>query len=144
MKTALVATALMMIAFGAIPARSQTVTYLDAGTVSDALAKGGSLVTAPDLKVSGNHRAGPGEAELHDKETDIFYVVEGNASFVTGGTILGGRQTAPGQTRGTDIRGGLIHRLKQGDVIVVPAGIPHWFKEVSPTIKYLAVKVLKP
>ena len=34
-------------------------------------------------------------------------------------------------------------RLKKGDVVVIPAGIPHWFKEVSPTISYLTVKVIK-
>ncbi len=58
-------------------------------------------VTQPDLVVLGNHRVGAGEVEIHDKETDIFYVIDGSATFVTGGTIVGARTTAPGQIRGT-------------------------------------------
>ena len=44
----------------------------------------------------------------------------------------------------TDVKDGETRRLQKGDVMVIPAGIPHWFKEVSPTINYLTVKVLKP
>jgi mannose-6-phosphate isomerase-like protein (cupin superfamily) len=124
-------------------AQSSSVTYVDAQKVAEALAKGGSLVTASNLLVSGNHRAGPGQVEVHEKETDIFYVVEGDATLVTGGTMTGGRQTGPGQMRGTDVQGGQTQHLKKGDVVVIPAGIPHWFKEVSPTINYLTVKVIK-
>jgi mannose-6-phosphate isomerase-like protein (cupin superfamily) len=125
-------------------AQSPSVTYVDARKVAEALAKGGSLVTASNLTVSGNHRAGPGQVEVHEKETDIFYVVEGDATIVTGGTMVGGRQTGPGQLRGTDVQGGETRHLQKGDVMVIPAGIPHWFKEVSPTINYLTVKVIKP
>jgi len=125
-------------------AQSPSVTYVDAPKVAEALAKGGSLVTASNLSVSGNHRVGPGQVEVHEKETDIFYVVEGDATLVTGGTMTGGRQTGRGQMRGTDVQGGQTQHLKKGDVVVIPAGIPHWFKEVSPTINYLTVKVIKP
>jgi mannose-6-phosphate isomerase-like protein (cupin superfamily) len=125
-------------------AQSPAVTYIDAAKVTEALAKGGSLVTASNLTVSGSHRAVPGQVEVHEKETDILYVVEGDATLVTGGTMTGGRQTGPGQMRGTDVQGGQTLRLKKGDVVVIPAGIPHWFKEVSPTINYLTVKVIKP
>jgi mannose-6-phosphate isomerase-like protein (cupin superfamily) len=125
-------------------AQSPSVTYVDAPKVAEALAKGGPLVTASNLSVSGNHRVGPGQVEVHEKETDIFYVVEGDATLVTGGTMTGGRQTGPGQMRGTDVQGGHTQHLKKGDVVVIPAGIPHWFKEVSPTINYLTVKVIKP
>jgi quercetin dioxygenase-like cupin family protein len=120
------------------------VTYVPHDKVAESLAKSGNLVTAPDLIVLGTHRAGPGQVEVHDKETDVFYVVEGTATLVTGGTMVGGKVTQAGQSRGTDIRGGDTRRLSKGDVIVIPAGIPHWFKEVSPTISYYVVKVLKP
>jgi mannose-6-phosphate isomerase-like protein (cupin superfamily) len=124
-------------------AQSPSVTYVDALKVAEALAKGGSLVAAPNLAVSGNHRAVPGQVEVHEKETDILYVVEGDATFVTGGTMIGGRQTGPGQLRGTDVQGGHSQKLKKGDVVVIPAGIPHWFKEVSPAVNYLTIKVIK-
>ena len=58
--------------------------------------------------------------------------------------MVGGTVTAPGQQRGTDIKGGDAHALVQGDVIVVPAGVPHWFKEVGGSIDYYVVKVIAP
>jgi len=126
-----------------VSAQSPAVTFVGHDKVAEALAKGGGLVTASNLTVSGNHRTGPGQVEVHDKETDILYIMEGQATLVTGGTMVGGRQTAPGQHRGTDVQGGETRRLQKGDVIVIPAGIPHWFKEVSPTVNYFTVKVLK-
>jgi mannose-6-phosphate isomerase-like protein (cupin superfamily) len=120
------------------------VTFVDHDQVADALAKGGMLITAPDLSVRGSHRNGPGEVEVHEKETDVIYVVEGQATFVTGGTIVGSRTASPGQFLGTDIRNGKSQHLTKGDVIVVPAGVPHWFKEVPQAISYYVVKVIKP
>jgi quercetin dioxygenase-like cupin family protein len=103
----------------------------------------GPLVATKDYTVSGIKRTAPGQVEIHDHETDIFYITEGQATLVTGGTIVGGKQTTPGQTRGTDIKGGQTATLKKGDVVTIPAGTPHWFKEVSPSIAYLTVKVIK-
>ena len=104
----------------------------------------GPLVKASDLLVTAVHRAENGRVELHEKETDIFYIVDGEATFVTGGKMVGGKVKSPGQWLGTDILGGQVHHLVKGDVIVIPAGIPHWFKEVPHSVSYFAVKVLKP
>ena len=122
---------------------AQGVTYVEHDKVAAALAKGGPLVSAPDLLVSGSHRDKAGNVEVHDKETDIIYVVDGTATFVTGGTMLGGKVTNPGQHQGSGIQGGEAHHLSKGDVIVVPAGTPHWFKEVPQSVSYYVVKVLK-
>jgi len=108
-----------------LSAAESGVTYVDHEKVTAALAKGGPLVTAQDL-------------------TDVIYVVEGEAAFVTGGTMIGGKVTKAGQSLGTDIKGGDSHHLGKGDVIVVPAGVPHWFKEVPRPVSYYVVKVLKP
>jgi quercetin dioxygenase-like cupin family protein len=110
----------------------------------DQVAKGGTLVTAPNLSILMAHRDAPGMVEVHEKETDTIYVLAGAATFVTGGTMIGGSQTAAGQQRGTDIRGGDAHSLVKGDVVVVPAGVPHWFKEVQGSIDYYVVKVIAP
>ena len=131
-------------AAGAVCLHAAGVTYIGHDKVAEAIGKGGDLVTASDLTVLGSHRAGPGQVEVHDKETDVFYVVEGTATFVTGGAMVGGKVSRPGQWLGTDIKGGETHHLVKGDVIVIPAGTPHWFKEVSPSINYFVVKVLKP
>lgn len=137
--TGFLAAALVMSGAGGAPA----VTYIGHDKVAEALAKGGDLVKAPDLTVLGSHRNAPGQVEVHEKETDVFYVIDGAATFVTGGTMVGGKASGPGQTRGTDIQGGQVHHLTKGDVIVIPAGIPHWFKEVPTSISYYVVKVLK-
>ncbi len=119
-------------------------TFVDHEKVAAALAKGGTLVTAADLLVSGSHRDKAGQVEVHDKETDIIYVIDGTATFVTGGKMIGGKMTKPDQHVGTSVDGGETHHLVKGDVIVVPAGTPHWFKEVPAAISYYVVKVLKP
>ena len=56
-----------------------------------------------------------------EERLEVFYVVEGTATLVTGGTMVGGKVTQAGQSRGTDIRGGDTRRLSKGDVIVIPA-----------------------
>lgn len=138
---------MMLLMIGATSRAAQSppaVTYVDHDKVAAAIAGGGSLATASDLTISMARRTGPGQVEIHDKETDTFYVLEGDATFVTGGTMVGGRVTRPGQQLGSDIQGGETHHLSKGDVIVIPAGTPHWFKEVSQPITYYMVKVIKP
>ena len=148
MKTVWMLTATLAMAAATAVAQSRGVTHVDSEKVAAALSGGGrgivgALVTTKDHTVSGVKRTKPGEVEIHDHETDIFYVTDGDATFVTGGTIVGAKQTAPGQTRGTDLHGGQTVRLKKGDVITIPAGVPHWFKDVSPSISYLTIKVIK-
>jgi mannose-6-phosphate isomerase-like protein (cupin superfamily) len=130
-----------------VVAQSRAVTHVDSEKVAAALAGGrggGSLVATKDFTVSGSHRNTPGQVEVHARETDIFYVTDGEATLVVGGTVVGGKTTGPGQIRGTDITGGQTERLRKGDVVTIPAGTPHWFKELAtPTISYLTVKVLK-
>jgi uncharacterized cupin superfamily protein len=122
---------------------ASNVTYVDHDKVANAINKGGPLVTAPDLIVSGSHRDKAGQVEVHEKETDVIHVIDGEATFVTGGKMIGGKSTKPGQMMGKDIEGGETHHLTKGDVIVVPAGTPHWFKEVPSSVSYYVVKVVK-
>jgi len=120
------------------------VTYVDSSRVATALEKGGALAKGSDFTVSGARRTGPGQVEVHEKETDIFYIVDGEATFVTGGKMINGKQSKPDQWLGESIEGGEVHHLAKGDVITIPAGTPHWFKEVPKSINYYMVKVLKP
>ena len=70
-------------------------------------------------------RSRDGEAEIHENFADVFYVLDGRATLVTGGTVAGARLTKPGETRGTSIEGGARQELRAGDVAHVPAGLPH-------------------
>jgi len=125
-------------------AAETTVEYFDSATVKRAFATGKPLLAGGDgrnFKVMGLRRKGPGEVEVHDTDTDIFYVVEGHATFVTGGTLTGGKHIAADESRGGTLTGGEARHLTQGDVIVIPKGVPHWFKEVPDSIEYFVVKV---
>ena len=126
------------------PAGSADVTYVGHEKVEAALAKGGSIVTAKDLLVLGSHRTEAGHVEMHEKETDVFYIVDGDATFITGGKMVGGKLSKPGQWLGTDIQGGTVHHLSKGDVITIPAGVPHWYKEVPHSVTYFVVKLVRP
>src|SRR5438105_8075884 len=93
-----------------------SVVHVDPEKVAAALAKGGSLVTRPDLLVSGGHREAAGQVEVHDKETDVLYILDGEATFAFGGQMVGGKVTQPGQWLGTDITGGQVRHVAKGDV----------------------------
>ena len=137
--------AALMVASASLAAQQDAqVTYVPADKVAAAFAEGGRFATGPDFNAAVLRRTGAGQSEVHVKETDIFYIVDGEATFVTGGTMVGGKETRPNQLLGTGIDGGQVHQLKKGDFIVIPAGVPHWFKDVPKSINYYMVKVVKP
>jgi glc operon protein GlcG len=119
------------------------VTYFEAKKVADAFANGAVLFNggSTNYMVHASRRDAAGEAEVHAQDTDIIYVQEGSATFVTGGSVIDGKVTAPDEVRGRQIRGGDVRRISPGDVIIVPAGTPHWFKEVPASMTYYVVKV---
>jgi mannose-6-phosphate isomerase-like protein (cupin superfamily) len=115
------------------------VTHVPNSKVIEVMTKGGQIVNDKGLIILANRR-GAGEAEVHDRTNHIFIIVEGEATFVTDGTLVGAKNTAPGQIRATGIDGGQTHQLRKGDVITIPAKTPHWWKEVpTKTIAYYAI-----
>ena len=125
-------------------AQQPAVTYVPADKVAAALKEGTRFAAGSDFIAMGSRRTGPGQVEVHEKETDTIYVLDGEATFITGGTMIGGKISRPNQWVGTSIEGGETHHLKKGDFISIPAGMPHWFKEVPTSINYYVVKVVKP
>jgi mannose-6-phosphate isomerase-like protein (cupin superfamily) len=122
------------------PAAAEAVTYIPAEMVTAAFAKGVPLVETAEYKVHASRRETPGQAEVHTKDTDIIYVLQGGATFVTGGTVVDGKTTAPEEIRGREITGGETRQIAKGDVVIVPAGTPHWFKAVDAPLLYYVVK----
>lgn len=120
------------------------VSFYDAATVNAAFAKGAVLEDASNgenYMVHASRREKPGMVEVHELDTDIIYVLEGTATFVTGGKSVDSKQTAPNEFRGVSIEGGETRNIKKGDVLIVPKGTPHWFKEVGGPLLYYVVKV---
>lgn len=71
------------------------------------------------------HREGDGEAELHETQADLFVVQGGEATLVVGGEVVDAKATAPGEVRGPSIRGGQLRPLGAGDIVHIPAKVPH-------------------
>lgn len=78
-------------------------------------------------------RTRTGESEVHDLWTDEILVRAGSLDLVVGGTLTGKRSfnDLPGEFHGTGLDGGTTYKLAAGDVIRVPAGVPHWMKITS-------------
>ncbi len=117
----------------------------------------------PNLRVvdAGGHNIGVGvlyraegdkqTAALHYKVSEVYHVITGSATFVTGGTLVNAKireagsmevskEDGPGSS-GSAIQGGVTHQLKAGDVIVIPAGTAHWFSKIDGSIAYLVIRV---
>jgi mannose-6-phosphate isomerase-like protein (cupin superfamily) len=87
----------------------------------------------------------------HDLVSEVYHIMDGEADLVTGPDIEG-LETRPSTnnnvrnlngpgSNGTSIRGGVTHHLKAGDVIVIPAGVGHWFTRIDDHIRYLIVRI---
>jgi glc operon protein GlcG len=120
------------------------VSYWDKSKVDEAFSKGSVLFEASDGRnymVHASRREKPGQAEIHTKDADVIYVLQGTATFVTGGEAVDARNIAADELRGTSIKGGETRTIAQGDVIIVPHGVPHQFLKVTNPFLYYVVKV---
>jgi glc operon protein GlcG len=120
---------------------SDGVTIIGGDTTRAGFAKGGPLIETADYKVHTSRRDGPGTAEVHGRDIDIFYVLDGSATLVTGGRPVDPKTTAPDEVRAPSIADGTTRSVAKGDVIIIPNGVPHWFKDVRAPFLYYTVKV---
>lgn len=120
---------------------SEKVLHFNKDDISRARTTGKPLLETPKFRILMSFHDTPGQSEIHLKETDIIYCFEGEAEFVTGGKAIDVKETAPNELRGTSISGGETRKIKGGDVLVIPRGIPHWFKSVQSTFRYSVVKI---
>jgi len=121
----------------------KSVKFFPAAQVETSFDKGAVLDDGKgeDYMIHTSKRVMPGMAEVHLKDADLIRVVDGEATFVTGGKVIEPKTIAQDEVRGSSIENGEIRTISKGDVIIVPAGVPHWFKEVKGTLHYYVVKV---
>lgn len=125
------------------------VTYIESQKVSASFQQGAVLVgedenmmhAARNYMVHASHRDKAGVVEIHEQDTDIVYVLKGSAQLITGGTPVGTKTIAPHEFRAPSVNGGETRKLAPGDVVIIPNGVPHWFKEVEAPFDYYVVKV---
>ena len=83
-----------------------------------------------------------GGGELHQNFADIFFILDGHASVLTGGSLVDQKSSAPGEIRGKSVEGGSRQELKAGDVVHIPAGVPHqMLVSEGDSVTYFVVKV---
>lgn len=124
--------------------KALAVTFFDSKTVTEAFAKGAVLSSGSNgenYMVHASRREKAGMSEVHELDTDIIYVLDGTAAFITGGKSIDPKMAAQNELRGTMIDGGDTRQLAKGDVVIVPKGTPHWFKQVDGAFLYYVVKV---
>ena len=125
------------------------VTYIESARVAAAFTQGAVLLgedetmmhAARNYMVHASHRDKAGVVEIHEYDTDIVYVLKGSAQLITGGTPEGAKTIAPHEFRAPNVNGGETRKLVPGDVVIIPNGVPHWFKEVEAPFDYYVVKV---
>lgn len=149
-------TALLLLSASAFPAGDPAGFHVwkaaDIGATAKELAKklDANKVASEPLGTIGNrtfsiaHREGSGQAEWHEKVADIIVIESGSATMVYGGEIVDGKTTEPGQIRGASIKGGTEVALGPGDVLNIPAKVPHLMK-LAPgkTVTYFVAKVVE-
>ena len=90
------------------------------------------------------HREGSGLAEWHEKQADVMTISVGEVTMVYGGTIVDEKTTAPGEKRGPSIKGGTEVKLGPGDVLHIPAQVPHQMKlDAGKQVTYFVTKVVQ-
>jgi mannose-6-phosphate isomerase-like protein (cupin superfamily) len=114
--------------------------YMSAAQVAAGVAKVGNdkadvafrVFQIPPYTINAAHRAPvPQIANLHEAQAELFVVMEGTATMVTGGKIVGATRNGTNVT-GKSIEGGTTQKLSKGDFLIVPAGVPHWFTNIAP------------
>ena len=146
----LIMSALGAAMWAADPAASLPATFKNASDLAAVLQKSieksadqgtAPIANEPHYRVNIVHRGKPGPAMAHAtgpaKGTEVHYIIEGAATVVTGGTLVrasGDAKAAP------TIENGTARRVAKGDVVVVPAGTPHWYRDVEGSVTYLEVR----
>ena len=115
--------------------------FLDSEQAAAAFARGGLLLDTATYKIDAGRREKSGEVEFHTTVTDIMYIRSGQATVVAGGEMIEPREESRGEFRASSIKGGATYHLAEGAIFAVPAGVPHWFTDVTAPFSYHVVKV---
>lgn len=87
------------------------------------------------------YRSAVGPAAVHEKEAEMFYVLDGSATMTTGGKLAGEKRTNAENLTGTGIEGGTPREISKGDVLIVPQGVPHWVSKINGTVVLMSMHV---
>jgi mannose-6-phosphate isomerase-like protein (cupin superfamily) len=133
-----------------------TKTFTSAAEVTALIAKskserkeGQPTVAQPMLELGSydghmEYRASVGNAAVHEKEAELFYVIDGSATLTTGGKLVNEKRTDAANLNGTAIEGGTPRNIAKGDWILVPENTPHWFSPINGVLVLFSMHVPRP
>jgi mannose-6-phosphate isomerase-like protein (cupin superfamily) len=151
--TKLIPAAVLLLAMGAYPQTMKSDHWSPAQLLERAkhlreLAAQGEGSASETLEKYPHHytmlafRSHNGGGEVHQNFADVFYVLDGHASVLTGGELIEPKTTAPGEIRGASVKGGSRQELQAGDVVHIPAGTPHQMLIADgQTVTYFVIKI---
>ena len=99
------------------------------------------ILTLAPINANLEYRTGVAPAAVHETEAEIFYVIEGSATMVTGGKLTGEKRLNSENLNGTGIENGSSRHIAKGDYIIVPQGVPHWFSKLDGTLVLMSLHV---
>lgn len=104
------------------------------------------IVSAAPYSANLEYRVGGlnAPASTHDKDAELFYVIEGTGTVVTGGTLQNERRTNADNSSGTGIEGGSSRKIGPGDFVLVPDKTPHWFTAIDGTLVLMSLHLPRP
>jgi len=102
------------------------------------------LLQMAPYSVNLEYRPSVGPASLHEQEAEIFYVVDGAGTLVTGGKLVGETRSNATNLTGTGIEGGTSRKIAKGDFIMIPEKTPHWFSAIDQTLVLMSAHVPRP
>jgi mannose-6-phosphate isomerase-like protein (cupin superfamily) len=98
-----------------------------------------SMIQLAPYNVSLEYRAAVANAAVHEAEAELFYVIDGSATLVTGGKLTDETRTNAANLSGKGIEGGMSRKVTKGDFIMVPEGVPHWFSAIDGTVVLMSL-----
>ena len=138
------------------PATPPLKTFASSAEVNAMIAKakdqrkeGQAMVAQPILQLapynaSLEYRAAVGPAAIHEKEAEMFFVIEGSGTIVTGGKLVNGSRTNAENQTGSAIEGGTSRTIGKGDFVIVPENTAHWFSAINGTLVLMSLHVPRP
>ena len=109
-------------------------------------AKPDPTITQPILslapyRASLEYRTATGPAAVHEKEAELFYVIEGSGTLTTGGKLKDEKRSNPTNLSGTGIEGGMSRTVSKGDFLIVPEGSPHQYTDIKGELILMSLHV---
>jgi mannose-6-phosphate isomerase-like protein (cupin superfamily) len=99
------------------------------------------LLSLAPYRANLEYRTATGPAAVHEKEAELFYVIEGTGTLTTGGKLKEEKRTNPANLSGSGIDGGQSRAVAKGDFLIVPENTPHQYTDIKGELILMSIHV---